>query len=121
MNDLDRRVMTWLTGRDTGLSSVALVSRLMGIPVASDGFRHDISHPHDPDDLGRCIRALETFPELREKLPEASLMSPEWARLIERWDEIEALYRSDLAENTGYARKCYALMKSILYPAKQTA
>src|SRR5688572_24935346 len=96
-------VQQWLlSGRDTGTSSKAIVAFMEGQPI------DPTSYPRDPSDLGRCIRLLEIAPEYRPLLKSMRVVSPEWARLVERWDELEALYRKE--EPFGTAPQCYDLM-----------
>jgi len=105
------RMSDWLNGPDTGLSSRALLATIDGSRFSGrEADRH--AHPHDPDDLGRCIRMLDALPELRTALPSASAMSSEWAALVAAWDEIEGLYREEFA--SGCAPRCYERMKAIL-------
>lgn len=52
---MDIRLAQWLVSRDTGLSSEAIVARLNGAAV------NPRNYPHDPDDLGRCIRLLGIY------------------------------------------------------------
>lgn len=110
--DLTYRAMLWRNGRDTGMSSVALVSYLMGWPIPDELVGESRRTPRDPADLGRCIRALDALPELRARLQEARGISPQWAALIDAWDEVERLYR--LEAPTGSAPLCYARMKQLL-------
>src|SRR5579875_546641 len=83
------RAAEWLLSDDTGLSSMAIVARMLGA-------RHGhFPYPHDPSDLGRCLRLLERIPEWRARLGEMTAASPEWAALIGAWDELERLYRRE--------------------------
>lgn len=110
-SDFDRRLLAWLTGNDTGRSSETLVRYLVdGVlsPTADHVF------PRDPDDLGRCLRALETLPEIRPHLSEAVAISPVWKALVEHWDELEALYREEAP--TRRAPRCYARMRELIEP-----
>lgn len=100
---MNSKVQQWiLDGRDTGTSSKAIVAFMEGHPVDNG------SYPRDPDDLGRCIRLLEIAPEYRTLLKSMRVVSPEWARLVEHWDELEALYRKELP--FGTSPQCFDLM-----------
>jgi hypothetical protein len=75
------------------------------------------NHPHDPADLGRCLRLLEAVPEWKPRIVEMSRHSIGWAVLSARWDEIAA----SMADEVGIdwskgtkAPKTYALMRSSL-------
>lgn len=103
----DAPAARWLAGGDTGTSSKTIWSVMTG----QDVDRHGI--PHDPADFGRCHRLLELFPKWRERLPTVAAIFPEWAPLVEHWDELTALYVEELAEGTGYARRTYDRMKEL--------
>lgn len=71
------------------------------------------NHPHDPSDFGRCHRLLEVMPSWRPLLAEkVSPLSCEWARLIEAWDELTALYLEELP--SGNAPRTYHRMKEVI-------
>ena len=76
----------WLLSDDTGMSSCFLASRLCG-------FSRPYAHPYDPADFGRCVRLLDSVDGLRKDFACIADASREWARLVERWGEMEALYR----------------------------
>ena len=74
------------------------------------------SYPHDPADLGRCLRLLEAVPEWRSRLGEMAECSTVWARLVARWEEMEVAMRDEvgIGWEKGYeAPKTYALMRVI--------
>jgi hypothetical protein len=96
----------WLAGPDTGLSSKALACRLSGIPYA------ERDHPWDPDDIGRCFRFLDRFPELKSHLYIMKDVSTVWERLVAHWDELRALW--DEESPTGRCRKLYNRMKELI-------
>lgn len=96
---MNQRVLNWLNGRDTGMSSMAIVSWM---ERDSDVAPTPLSHPHDGADLGRCIRLLDIEPSYRARIGEMALCSPVWARLVARWDELEASYYADMVR-----RYCY--------------
>lgn len=111
--DIALRALLWIVGRDTGLSSRTIWAVMMGVPPVRPYY------PADPADFGRCFRLLQAVPEWRTRLSEVAPVSDVWAALIERWGEVEALYVEELAGGTGMAPKCYALMKSIIYPVEE--
>lgn len=111
---VEARAWRWMGGRDRGLSSEAMWSRMMGAPPESrvaNAFT-GWNHPHDPSDFGRCERLLNLIPEWRVRLPEMAVLTPEWARLAERWADIQKLY--DAEDGLG----CYALIAECVHPAK---
>ena len=86
----------WCRSDDTGLSSVYMAWVLNGgtLPVEpTTPLRADERpYPHDPSDLGRCVRMLRAAPALRKNLDRMREASPVWAALISRWAEFEILY-----------------------------
>lgn len=51
-------------------------------------------YPHDSGDFGRCHRLLEAVPEFMVRIEEMAQRSPQWAALVEHWDELTKLYLS---------------------------
>lgn len=113
-DDLHTRAVNWILSRDTGLSSEAIWGHMMG----GTEIRYESwCHPHDPDDLGRCLRLLEKIPEWKPRVPEMAARSEAWAALVPEWD---ALARS-MADEVGInwekkrsAPRTYELMRSAL-------
>lgn len=105
----------WLTHGQRGQSSFALFCCLMD--YSGDG-SVSTAHPRDPADFARCLLMLEMVPVARERLAKAAALSETWARLIKRWDEVEALFRSEAPDwnkptPSWSAGKTYELMRSI--------
>ena len=50
--EINSRLMTWVIGHDTGLSSLTLWAAIMNV----QNYNADI--PHDNSDFGRCYRML---------------------------------------------------------------
>lgn len=107
------KAMHWIVGRHVGLSSKAIWAHMMGAGEPEYGW----SHPHDPDDLSRCLRLLRFVPEWQARLPEMGTRSPSWKALASRWSEVE----SSMEDEVGWdwskgrsAKRTYDLMRSIL-------
>lgn len=66
-----RRVIEWLLGDDTGISSKALVAHMLGV----DG---ETMAPWDASDRGRCIRLLKLMPEWIPRLDEMASVNNAW-------------------------------------------
>ena len=84
INPLKDPLIDWLMSDDTGISSKAIVAHLTGKTTPS-GFG---DWPRDADDLGRCYRLLVRVPSFAPRIKELSSRSPQWAALIEHWDEL---------------------------------
>lgn len=102
---LSDRYAAWLHGNDTGSSSEAIFHFMtLGIKGGAG--------PYDVDDLGRCLRLLDCFPEWRERMPEMVECSEEWAELAPHWSELEASFLREVGSLTGHnsAPETYELM-----------
>ena len=102
MSDVNEKLIGWLLGGKTGVSSETIAAKMTGQTPRYGG-----GHPHDGGDFERCEGLLDAVPEFRDRLPEMAEVSPYWAALIARWDEIRAL---PIEER-------YDLMRSILDPS----
>lgn len=103
-------VAEWLKIGERGMSSDAMCKTIFGIPSSAG-----TDHPHDPDDLSRCIKFLDAAcSEGADRLELAAQMrevSPEWHALAEHWQEIE---ESFVAEEGNRKPETYKLMKRLL-------
>ncbi len=105
---LTERYASWLYGNDTGMSSEAIFHFMtLGIKGGNT--------PADPDDLGRCLRLLERFPEWRKRMPEMADCSPEWAAMVPHWGLLETTFLSEVGglRRSGSAPKTYDMMAAI--------
>jgi len=117
MTPAQLKTVEWLANGEVGLSSRQLAMWIAFDQKTDRGF--GIDHPHDPDDLDRCLMYLERVPEARPHLYRMRELSPAWAALVDRWDEIEASHVDEVGLGWTKARsapKTYALMRSILDP-----
>lgn len=122
MDETQQQVIDWLATGSIGSSSKCMAMWLAFGKRVDDGF--GAAHPHDPDDLDRCLRLLFVAPGLRERLPRMAELSPEWSALVGRWDEIEATHIGEVGlgwTKGRMARKTYDLMRSIIDGARRAA
>lgn len=100
----------WLATGERGISSDAMFARLSGsVPRTT-------ATPSDTADLRRCRLLLEQVPEFGTKFPMMADISPTWAALVQRWDELCTLMDAetpDWRKGGGVAVKTYYLMKAI--------
>lgn len=101
-------VAMWLRNGERGESSDALCKHIFGVPESAGK-----SHPYDPDDLRRCVLFLDAA-DAHDRVHAMRDVSPEWAVLVDAWDELVASLRNEMANKKGNARKTYQLMKSLL-------
>ncbi len=112
MESVDLRLVRWLTGRDTGVSSKTIAAVLAGaVDPHARAFTYDV--PADPDDFGRCYRLLLLMPEWRARLPEVAERFPAWTPLVDAWDELTAMYERAVASGTGRADEMYQRMREL--------
>lgn len=105
----------WLATGRQGTSSMTIFSRMTGKPVDRE------DHPHDAGDFGRCRRLLEDVPEFRARLHEMASVSPEWAQLVECWDELCALMDAEAPKwrrGEGSTPETYSRIKAIIQRCK---
>ncbi len=108
--DTNARLVAWLSSGDTGVSSHAIAAHMSG----DDKPRLGWGYPSDPDDLGRCLRLLELFPEWKSRVGEMATRGPGWAGLAARWDEIAKSMADEVGiawEKGKFAPKTYHLMQ----------
>lgn len=101
-------VASWLRDGERGSSSNAMCKRIFGIPADAGA-----SHPHDPDDLRRCLLFLDAT-EAHDKIAFMLDVSEQWGRLVASWGELVALFEDEIAGGSKSAPATYALMKKIL-------
>ncbi len=85
-------LIDWLVGGKVGISSMTIVTHIAGI---QGRFWPDT--PRDSGDFRRCVDLLNAVPSLRPVFPKMAEVSPVWAKLVERWDELER----DLSADRG--------------------
>lgn len=87
-------VINWMASGERGISSETIVSHIWGLPPPRWGG----SHPHDPDDLKRCLKLLEASPETKARFSEMQTCSPQWRALLKRWDELERMFLEEAGD-----------------------
>ena len=112
---VSQRVLEWLAGPDTGLSSEAMAFCRLGIERR--GHWDGTEHPHDPSDLNRCLLLVEQVPEVRDAFGDIACLSDEWNMIIDHWDELRELFISEVGWNWSNGRrapKTYARMRDLI-------
>ena len=115
MSEWQQRAVDWIGSQDTGASSKSIWVHMMGGRRPKYGW----AYPHDPDDLGRCLRLLRLIPEWKPRLPEMATRSAVWAGLVAHWDEIASMMADEVGidwEKGRSARRTYHRMKEIIDP-----
>lgn len=116
----------WLAVGEHGESALAIVTKLRdGLGLLGCGT--STQHPHDPDDLRRCLLLLRDAPELRGELHRMAEVSPQWAALVRAWPELEASFEAEAGPGWadgkvgGEAPQTYELMLDLLAQADDLA
>lgn len=105
----------WLRTGERGLSSLAIVEFLTGFPIRDPRNQGRFDHPLDPSDFRRCRQLLAAVPAARLNLREMRAASPTWARLVDAWDELDALYVEESTRPDRCAPRLYKRMQELLY------
>lgn len=105
-NGVDDAVVAWLADGARGLSSNAMCKQFFGVPRSAGR-----DHPHDPDDLSRCLAFLDAT-QSHERVSSMAGVSPQWAGLVAAWSEITASFLQERGEKS--APKTYALMRKAI-------
>ena len=105
LKTIPRRVLEWYASGTTGLSAETMVCALLGV----DTRRRSL--PWDCGDFGRCVRALEWMPWLRDELHRLPDLRPEWKPLVDNWDKLEALHEKG-KEDPVARRQLYTLVSN---------
>lgn len=103
------KILNWFATGRVGASSKAMALAAVEMP-------HDRSHPYDPDDLNRCLLLLDAVPEIRNHMDKVAAISDTWAKLVERWSEVEQCFLDEVGLNWtkgDRAPRTYELMKAI--------
>ena len=87
----DNALKSWLFSGDTGLSSrfMACVLSEWDIPLPN------CDYPHDPGDLGRCIRLIECVPEFKDCIHKMNAHGSKWQQVVLYWEQWSELYKTD--------------------------
>lgn len=115
------RAYQWLASGDTGISSKAMWSVMMGQTPQPGPGGLSACHPSDAQDLGRCLRLLDLIPEWKVHIGRMRGLSKYWDALIDRWEDLTAMMTEEVGiafDKGRRADKTYALMREILKPVE---
>ncbi|CAM0059399.1 hypothetical protein VPHK233G2_0051 [Vibrio phage K233 g2] len=107
--DLMQKTLHWFAHGRVGSSSKFMATY---ITIGAG----DKSHPHDPDDLNRCLLLLIAVPELRDHMYKLRSVSKQWEQLVDNWDSLESCFINEAGLNWSKAGKApitYKAMKQM--------
>lgn len=107
LGSIQTRAENWLENGERGLSADTIHKFFSG-----DKNDHP-AHPHDIDDLKRCVYLLQHIPEWQTRMHKMAKLSPVWSRLAPAWNELTDLYASE-AIGSREMPKTYALLQSLI-------
>ena len=105
-----RLAMEWACGDDVGVSSKAIMHRMVG------GMPDWFSFPRDAADLGRCLRLLKRIPSWRPRILEMAPVSGPWEAMTREWDALERCMVNEVGahwEKGNSAPLTYAMLQSL--------
>ena len=121
MNAKERELVEWLINGNTGVSSLALAARVLGIRKIGMS-----NHPYDAADLNRCLEVekivgvRKTRKAIRELIADPSVkegVRTRWANLYKRWADLRRLLDEELDQDPPRcAPRTNDLMHEILWP-----
>jgi hypothetical protein len=109
--NINEKILRWFANGETGISSKTMAM------AAIDLSYHRASHPHDPSDFNRCLLLIDYVPEIRLAMHKIAALSDVWARLVDRWEDIEETFILEAGWNwskTHSAPATYDLMQEII-------
>jgi hypothetical protein len=110
MSETTTKIADWMVNGETGCSSKCMAAVAMGVAPK------EIHHPLDPADFNRCLLLVEQVPEVRESFPKIRALSPQWAALIDAWDELREKFVAEVGWNwctRRRAKQTYDRMKEL--------
>jgi hypothetical protein len=106
-------VLRWFAYGEVGLSS-----KTMALVACGAGLPEHWCYPLDPADLRRCMLLVDEIPGIRAAFPRIATISPEWAKIIEHWDDLVANLRAEMAvPEASSAPRTYAKMRTLFAEA----
>lgn len=106
LTEEEKKAWSWLENGKTGISSLTMCHIMY--PKLGHWLYQDLSYgyPRDNADFNRCLGFLETVPEAKKNLHQMSEVSEEWKKLVDKWEDITDLIKSDKRQ------EAYDLIKS---------
>lgn len=113
-------LLTWYATGEKGISSEAMAA----VAAGQKPKREFSNYPHDPADLNRCIKLVDTAPEVKEVFADIAALSPQWEAIIANWDDLRKSFIDEVGYDWEKAKKApltYNKMQFLLNAARQSA
>ena len=112
MSELAMKVLNWQSTGNVGISSATMASIALGLK--KNFYHQTFRHPSDPADLNRCMRLVKDIPEIRDHFGAISEKVPAFKPILDNWDELTKLLRTELKRPDKRAPETYSRMKELL-------
>ena len=113
-SEVKEKILNWLLTGKVGVSSRAMACAVAGIAQRDWA---GMNHPHDPDDLSRCLLLMQEVPEIRDHMDKVAAISNKWSRLVACWSQIERVFLDEVGLNWckgAGAPLTYKLMRMVI-------
>lgn len=117
MNEDQQKVLQWLAGDDTGISSESLAFEFLKIEKKD---KWGCRPPFDPADLGRCLRLIKLVPEIRKCVDSLAIKNDGWKKIAPHWDELSKSMEDEVGIDWSKGKRApitYDLMQKYIYGA----
>jgi sigma54-dependent transcription regulator len=103
-------ILDWYVSGEKGISSETMAATALGK-------KHGLGYaPSDPADLNRCIKLVDTAPEVKDAFPKIAALSEQWKAVIDNWDKLREMFIAEVGYDWSKkqsAPKTYKEMKGI--------
>lgn len=94
-------LVKWLAGGERGDSSNVVFAHMTGVKEATAKQCDKTFAPMDADDMSRCLKLIDIGGQTwRDAIPSLATLSPEWEKIVARWDRLEAFTRQCMKGDT---------------------
>ncbi|MCX3035240.1 hypothetical protein OFK41_13610 [Acinetobacter baumannii] len=106
------KATNWLLNFDSGSSSKIILATILskGEVKRIGAFE---THPTCASDFARCLKLFECVPELKPYFYLMREVSPTWSKFVDKWEEIEATYISEIEADTGFTTETSRMIMQI--------
>ena len=103
-------LIDWYVSGEKGISSETMAATALGK-------KHDRGDaPADPADLNRCIKLVDTAPEVKKAFPKIAALSEQWKAVIDNWDKLREMFIAEVGYDWNKKKRApetYKEMKRI--------